>query len=428
MKPIKLIVIVLMLGSLSSLSWSNLPLAAPTAVTATLLPNALVSTQGTTIGTVSALAFRDQSGVQNTPTRYVQFETLKAVYAGYRTFYLPASIDPTNISTMALNVNYRGPLPAAQSWTWSLYNWQSKTWVKVGTNAPAIQNRWTMFKFNIPAPFTTYIGNGGMIRLNLQSNNHAGNAWLDYESITVTYNALLPSGAWWKPGLVNSWQIQYAGTINTSLNVDVYNLDGFETSQATVDALHARGIKVMCYFSAGSWEDWRPDRGLFPKYVLGQTLSGWPDEKWLDIRRLDILGPIMTARIQMCRSKDFDGIDPDNIDAYTNSTGLPLTYQDQLNYNLFLESTAHSLGLAAGLKNDIDQIPILVNYFDWELNEECFYYNECNTLQPFIAAGKPVFNIEYNLSTSAFCPQANALNFNSLKKNLNLDAYRVPCR
>jgi hypothetical protein len=136
----------------------------------------------------------------------------------------------------------------------------------------------------------------------------------------------------------------------------------------------------------------------------------------------------MTAHIQMCKSKDFDGIDPDNIDAYTNSTGLPLTYQDQLNYNLFLETTAHSLGLAAGLKNDIDQIPVLVNYFDWELNEECFYYDECNTLQPFITAGKPVFNIEYNLSISAFCPQANALNFNSLKKNLALDAYRVHCR
>jgi len=36
--------------------------------------------------------------------------------------------------------------------------------------------------------------------------------------------------------------------------------------------------------------------------------------------------------------------------------------------------------------------------------------------------------VEYKLATSQFCPQANVMNFNSLKKHLNLDAYRVACR
>ncbi len=80
------------------------------------------------------------------------------------------------------------------------------------------------------------------------------------------------------------------------------------------------------------------------------------------------------------------------------------------------------------MKNDVDQIPSLVAYFDWTVNEQCFEYGECDTLLPFIQAGKPVFNIEYNLDPSAFCPQANAMNFNSLKKDLSLDAYRVACR
>ena len=50
------------------------------------------------------------------------------------------------------------------------------------------------------------------------------------------------------------------------------------------------------------------------------------------------------------------------------------------------------------------------------------------TLLPFVAAGKPVFEVEYKLSTGQFCPQANAMNFNALKKNLDLDASREPCR
>jgi hypothetical protein len=81
-----------------------------------------------------------------------------------------------------------------------------------------------------------------------------------------------------------------------------------------------------------------------------------------------------------------------------------------------------------GLKNEVAQVQALLPYFEWALNEQCFQYNECNTLAPFIAAGKAVFEVEYSLSASQFCPQANALNFNAMQKNLNLDAFRIPCR
>ncbi len=66
--------------------------------------------------------------------------------------------------------------------------------------------------------------------------------------------------------------------------------------------------------------------------------------------------------------------------------------------------------------------------FDWALNESCFVFNECELLLPFVEDGKPVFHVEYQLRTSQFCARANALNFNSIRKNQNLDAYREPCR
>ncbi len=428
MKRVNLLLIFTLLGSLFSLGLTPPPASAPAVVTATILPKTLTSINGSTNGVVSALAFRDQSGVKNTAGKYVQFTTPVSAYRGYRKFYLPAHIAPANISGMKLLVNYRGPLPAAQTWTWRLYNWNSKTWIKVGTNVKAISGKWALFTFNIPAPFARFISAGREMRVQIQSSNASGDAWIDYEALSVTYSAALPTESYWQPGLVNSWQIQYTGTIDTSLDVQIYNLDAFDTPKTTIDALHARGVKVMCYFSAGSWENWRPDKNKFPAYILGNTLDGWPDEKWLDIRRIDILAPIMNARIDLCKSKGFDGIDPDNIEGYSNPTGLPLTAQDQLNYNIFLAAAAHQRGLAAGLKNDLAQAATLVKYFDWDLNEQCFFYNECNLLQPFIDAGKPVFNIEYELNTAGFCPQANALNFNSLKKNLALDAYRSPCR
>lgn len=252
---------------------------------------------------------------------------------------------------------------------------------------------------------------------------------------TTTLKSYLPvvskpseTPAHWQPEPGTSWQIQYSGDLDLTMDVQIYNLDLFETSKETINLLHAQGRKVMCYFSAGSYEDWRPDADRFPESVLGNDMEGWQGEKWLDIRQLDVLSPIMRDRIDLAVEKGCDGLDPDNVHGYENDTGFPLTYEDQINYNIWLAETAHARGLAVGLKNDILQIVDLVSYFDWELNEECFQYNECAYLEPFIDAGKPVFGIEYIGSPDDFCPLANEANFDWLKKNLELDAWRIPCR
>jgi hypothetical protein len=95
---------------------------------------------------------------------------------------------------------------------------------------------------------------------------------------------------------------------------------------------------------------------------------------------------------------------------------------------VLLANEAHARGLSAFLKNDIDQVKALLPYFEAELNEQCFQYAECGKIVPFVTAGKPVFNVEYKLDVGQFCAKANAKDFNSLKKRLALDAWRVPCR
>jgi hypothetical protein len=232
----------------------------------------------------------------------------------------------------------------------------------------------------------------------------------------------------WHPALDTSWQWQLSGTLDTSLDVQMYDVDLFDTTAAQVDAINGGADRfAICYLDAGTWENWRPDADLFPKSVLGKR-NGWPGEHWLDIRRLSVLAPIMKARLDLCAVKGFDGVEFDNVDGYQNKTGFPLTAREQLTYNTWLANQAHQRGLSAALKNDLGQVKTLVPYFDFALDEQCFQYDECSKLKPFINAGKPVFEVEYHLDTSAFCPQANALNFNSLKKNLALDATREACR
>jgi len=192
----------------------------------------------------------------------------------------------------------------------------------------------------------------------------------------------------------STWQWQLQGDLNTAYDVTLYDIDLFDSSTVTIHRLHAAGRKVICYFSAGSYEDWRTDAGNFPSSVRGKALDGWAGEQWLDIRS-DALHSVMLARLDLAVSKGCDGVEPDNVDGYTNDTGFPLTAADQRRYNLFIADAAHDRGLTVGLKNDLDQISELVASYDFALNEQCHEFDECDKLQPFVTAGKPVFVAEY---------------------------------
>ncbi len=230
----------------------------------------------------------------------------------------------------------------------------------------------------------------------------------------------------WVPAPHSTWQWQLTTPVDTSVPAKVYDIDLFDNPASVVATLHREGRRVVCYLDAGTYENYRPDANQFPKSLLGSP-NGWPGERWLDIRRLSVLAPIMRARFELCKHKGFDGVEADNVDGYQNGSGFRLTASDQLKYNKWLAHTAHSLGLSIALKNDVGQIAQLEPYFDFELDEQCFEYSECSQLHPFVAAHKAVFEVEYNLAPSQFCASANADGFMAMRKDLNLDAKRRAC-
>jgi hypothetical protein len=231
----------------------------------------------------------------------------------------------------------------------------------------------------------------------------------------------------WSPAVGTTWQWQLTGTIDQTVDAQMFDVDLFDAPADAVASLHAAGHPVVCYVNAGVFENWRPDAALYPAAIMGNIYAGWQGEYWLDIRQWSVLQPILEARMDLCKSNGYDGIELDNVDGYSNDTGFPLTAADQLTFNRAIASSAHARGLSVGLKNDLDQVPDLVGQFDWALNEQCFEYSECDALRPFVNARKAVFNVEYNLATSSFCPQAQAMGLSSILKHETLDAYRVAC-
>jgi hypothetical protein len=232
------------------------------------------------------------------------------------------------------------------------------------------------------------------------------------------------AAGWWGPPKALTWYWQLTGTprIEPVMATDV---DGFDTSQATVAQFHAAGQRMICYIDVGTAENWRPDYSQFPAADLGSE-NGWPGERWLNVGD-PAIRPILAARFQMCAQKGFDAVEPDNMDGYENDTGFTITAAEQLAFNEWVANEVHSLGMAVFQKNDPDQAAQLEPYFDGVIDEQCNQYSECGSFAGYLAAGKPVLNAEYSGGTS-FCAADQAAGIMGALYSINLDgSVYEPC-
>ena len=130
----------------------------------------------------------------------------------------------------------------------------------------------------------------------------------------------------WQPAINARWQIILSQNLNMNAGLSpgdatVWDLDLFNTGENTISSLHAMGIKVICYFSAGTSEEGRPDLGGLSENDYGKGLPDWPGEKYLNIRS-DSVWQVMKGRIGLAAQKGCDAVDPDNMGAYSPSKNV----------------------------------------------------------------------------------------------------------
>jgi hypothetical protein len=209
----------------------------------------------------------------------------------------------------------------------------------------------------------------------------------------------------------------------------VYDIDGENATAADVATIHAAGAIAVCYVDVGTLEKGRSDFAQFPAAVVGPGVQGWPGENWLLVTAANqnTILPLMKARFDSwCMAKGFDAIEPDNLDAFTNISGV--TQADNVAYDLAIASLAHALPLSIGLKNllsdvDASSISTILASFDWALVEQCYEYTECDVYSQagsFLALGKAVWDVEYNQAPT--CTQADAAHLNAQRRDLDLVA------
>jgi hypothetical protein len=254
------------------------------------------------------------------------------------------------------------------------------------------------------------------------------------------------SAAMWKPTAGMSWDYDILGPVkSTDANgVVVHDIDLWDNEASTITTLKSQkvqnqDVKVICYFSAGTSEDWREDDNQFTDSDKGSSLPDWPGERWLKTSSPTVR-KVMEARLDQAVQKGCNAVDPDNVDGFDNDNGLGLSKEDAVDYVTFLANAAHSRNLAVGLKNAGSIIPEVLNLVDFSVNEECLQYEECERFAPFIQQNKPVFHVEYpkgddvsntvNVASSelnGICDDSSAKGFSTIVKNINLDTFLQEC-
>lgn len=274
----------------------------------------------------------------------------------------------------------------------------------------------------------------------------AGKAGAGGKAGAASWGALSPG---------TTWQWQLSGTVNetvldTSKNPKkMIDIDMFGATPALIKRLKDKNIYVVCYVESGDWASGRPDAGDYAPSILGAVIDGFPDEKFVDVRKLDgpkgptgkTLRDIMLARLDLAQSKGCQGVEPDLDDLHTYPTGFGITQAQQVAYNKELIDAAHARGMSMGLKNGPEGTFPKAMYdagADWVVNEECNQFDECDGYDVFVKGGRAVFQVEYlddqdrpYDGPKGTCALDNAANFDGIVKDSSskLEALPwIPCR
>ena len=272
-----------------------------------------------------------------------------------------------------------------------------------------------------------------------------------------------PSGTWWTPPVAAEWQWEIDHPLDTSnatdmgtgltawngdtppsTNPTIYDIDAIENPASTVSALHALGDHAICYIEVGTAGDYysTSDEGIPTTYydqfqaagVLGNKLSGYP-ENFLNITSSTTVSIVESMIQQQCAAKGFDAVETDLDETYSGSdgtTGFIISQAAEQQYLTTLAHYMHSLGLgwiAKNLDDTGDNFATMMEPLaDGIISEQCGQYGTCGALSAFTSGGKAIFEAEYNLSLSAFCPAANAANLNGTLFPVSLNGGRQPCQ
>jgi hypothetical protein len=261
----------------------------------------------------------------------------------------------------------------------------------------------------------------------------------------------------WTPPPGASWQWQPTGEVNLDHPVDVYDLPLETTTPAAVAEIHNRGTRALCWLQVGIVDTTSRHHAKVGPALLGATVTGHPDERYLDVRNRAGLRSFIGAQLDECWAKGFDGVDAAAIDTYlagVQTVGFPIELSDSVELTRSVVGLAHARGLAVGLHLtgasgtrdallDADAfLSAIEPITDFAVADRCVAAGmSCSPFTRYTQHNKAILHVEYladypgstpttpQPALDRFCPTVKSLGFSSILKD-GSDAnpsWALPC-
>jgi hypothetical protein len=247
--------------------------------------------------------------------------------------------------------------------------------------------------------------------------------------ICGSYSATASAAAKFHVG--DRWDWQLKGPADLDRDVEMLTLDPRLVTADQLQALRAQGVDTVCHVNAGTIAETDPGFSDLPPAVIGSAHKTRPNERYLDIRRLQMVVPVITQQIVACKNQGFTAIEPDGLDAYAQDSSFPLTAADTVHYATTLAHVAHGLGLRIAQKNVPELTEAMLPHFDFAITESCFATGTCEQIAAYPKANKPAFNAEYtdaDIDFAKACTEGARLNINMIRKDRPVTAPVIFCQ
>jgi hypothetical protein len=130
--------------------------------------------------TAAALTTAELTGTTDVWDDYVELSPASRIVCNYA---LPSGTTAGAVTSLALQVNYRGASQTRQVWTFEVLDRTTNTWTLLGDNAFASGWVWSKHTFTLPGPLSRFFsGTGLQIRYGTTSSLDAS----DIDQLLVT--------------------------------------------------------------------------------------------------------------------------------------------------------------------------------------------------------------------------------------------------
>ncbi|MBO9392193.1 polysaccharide lyase [Caldilinea sp.] len=130
---------------------------------------------------LTVLSFLEMQDWNDEPKdAYVEFYVMGNGYEGIFTYRLPSALSPSDVKSLRVHINQRGPTRNVQRWWWELRDFQSGAWVELGDNTFAERWKWTYQVFTAPIPAAHSINANGEIQIRYQTDGEMDMSAIDY--------------------------------------------------------------------------------------------------------------------------------------------------------------------------------------------------------------------------------------------------------